>query len=180
MPFLLNEVCSCASLTRQFRGNHPLCFLMSGWNGFICLRAHSFLNHSCICKCCRWRDNNKMQPAAVSGKEMTCITLRALHKVGHLGSSVSPEMRSYNTASCSPGKSFFFFFSFILFFSFFFFFFSFIFFPVAIYWTRNNRRPVCIHSPWPCDIFPSTLFIHDADSTCGERSKNCPPLIPVA
>lgn len=52
--------------------NPPCCSLMSGWNGFTSPRAGSFLSHSCVCKCFRWRDSNKMQPGAFRGKEMSC------------------------------------------------------------------------------------------------------------
>lgn len=103
MPFCWKKYLTVHIWKRHFGDNHPYCFLMSGWNGFTRLRAGSFLNCSCICKCFGWRDSNKMQPEVLSGKEMSCTTPACSACSGTPGQICVPSEEMLRSSRWFPG-----------------------------------------------------------------------------
>lgn len=112
--FLVAEICSWAQ-------REPSSLLPDVWVKWVHL-PQSFLSHSCIWKCFRWRDSNKMQPGEFRGKEMSCHHPCRLFMNWDTWTDLCPTEGMLQSSHCFPGNSFL------------------GCFYAGIYWIRNNRR----------------------------------------
>lgn len=144
--FLVAEICSCAQ-------REPSSLLPDVWVKWVHL-PQSFLRHSCIWKCFRWRDSNKMQPGEFRGKEMSCHHPCRLFMNWDTWTDPCPTEGMLQSSHCFPGNSFLGFF-----------------FMLEYTESEITEGFFLTHSRSPWVIFPLILFFHDPKSSYGERSK---------